>query len=191
MQFIFSILSLVAIVGFVVWWGLNGTPVDAPTQVTPTTEVTPTETQNPITAPIKQAEEVKQLIESSNLISLDLSEKGLKKVPDYVFARTDLEFLDLSNNELTGALQAEVRHLQSLKKLDLSGNKFTGVPAEVGQLKNLEILDLSNNVLTGLPYELGNLSNLKILDLSGNHYSEADLTIIQKSLPVSVEIKTN
>src|SRR3989338_4309780 len=43
--------------------------------------------------------------------TLDLSGQRLTKVPDYVFTRTDIEVLDLSDNRLTGALQAEVRHL--------------------------------------------------------------------------------
>ena len=121
---------------------------------------------------------------------LNLSGQGLTKAPAYIFTRTDIEELDLSNNSLDGALQAEVRHLQNLRVLNLSNNKFTGVPAEVGQLKNLEVLDLSNNQLTGLPYELGNLSKLKLLDVSGNAYSEADLAKIQASLPSSTVIKT-
>ncbi len=121
---------------------------------------------------------------------LNLSGQGLTKAPSYIFARTDIEELNLSNNSLDGSLQAEVRHLQNLKVLNLSNNKFTGVPAEVGQLKNLEVLDLSNNQLTGLPYELGNLSKLKLLDLSGNAYSEADLAKIRASLPSSTVIKT-
>jgi len=121
---------------------------------------------------------------------LDLSGQGLTKAPNYIFARTDIEELNLSNNVLDGALQAEIRHLQNLKVLNLSNNTFTGVPAEIGQLKNLEVLDLSNNKLTGLPYELGNLSKLKLLDISGNAYSEADLAKIRASLPASTVIKT-
>jgi len=122
---------------------------------------------------------------------LDLSGRGLTKAPEYIFNRADIEKLDLSDNELGGALQAEVRHLQKLRVLDLSNNKFTGVPAEIGQLKNLEVLDLSDNLLTGLPYELGNLSKLRLLDLSGNDYSEADLLRIRGTLPLSTIIKTN
>ncbi len=126
----------------------------------------------------------------ANAPALDLSGQGLTKVSGDVFKRTELIHLDLSHNNLTGALQAEVRHLQELQFLDLSNNKFTGVPAEVGQLKNLEILNLSNNQLTGLPYELGNLSKLRVLDISGNAYSTADLEVIKKSLPASTQIKT-
>ena len=122
--------------------------------------------------------------------SLDLSNTGLKKVPMDVFSKVALESLDVSNNQLEGSLQAEIRHLQKLKILDLSNNKFSGVPAEIGQLQSLEVLNLSNNQITGLPYELGNLSNLKFLDLSGNQYSEADLAIIRKTLPKDTVVKT-
>lgn len=127
-------------------------------------------------------------VKDDNETVLDLSAKGLTKVSTDVFTQTELTELDLSNNQLTGALQAEVRHLQKLKVLDLSDNQFTGVPAEIGQLKSLEILDLSNNKLTGLPNELGNLSSLKQLNLSGNAYSEADLINIRKNLPATTII---
>jgi len=119
---------------------------------------------------------------------LDLSGQNLKRVPNEVFEKTNLEELDLSDNEIEGAIQAEVRHLTKLRVLDLSNNKMTGLPAEVGQLHYLEELNLSNNEFTGLPYELGNLKKLKILDISGNSYSELDLNRIQEQLPVGVSI---
>jgi len=120
---------------------------------------------------------------------LDLSGRGLAKVPADVFSKTYLEELDLSGNQLTGAMPAEIRFLQNLRILNLSGNRMTGVPAEVGQLSKLEVLDLANNQLTGLPYELGNLKNLKVLRLSGNDYSKQDLEVIKKGLPASVLIE--
>ena len=98
--------------------------------------------------------EEKEEVVTGNVI--DLSGQGLTKAPDNIFSKTSTEELNLSNNNLSGSLQAEVRHLQALKVLNLSTNKFTGVPAEVGQLKNLEVLNHPNNNLTGLPYELGN-----------------------------------
>jgi len=122
--------------------------------------------------------------------SLNLSNTGLTKAPEYIFKQTNLKSLDLSSNKLEGALQAEVRLLRNLRTLNLSNNKFSGVPAEVGQLRNLEVLNLSNNLITGLPHELANLSNLKFLDLSGNFYSEVDLAIIKKGLPFTTVIKT-
>lgn len=120
--------------------------------------------------------------------TLDLSNQNLTKVPDSVFNKTNLEVLNVSNNQLTGALQAEIRKLQNLRVLNASNNRMTGVPAEIGQLQNLEVLDLSNNSLTGLPNELGNLKNLKTLNISGNNYSEADLNGIIEKLPSTVTI---
>ena len=114
---------------------------------------------------------------------LDLSGQGLTSIPSYVFGKTNLSELNVSHNNLTGAIQAEIRHLGNLKILNASYNQMTGVPAEVGQLQKLEILDLSYNQLTGLPNELGNLKNLKTLNLAGNSYSQQDLDQIRAKLP--------
>lgn len=99
--------------------------------------------------------------------------------------------LDLSGKGLSGSLKAEIRQLSELRELDISNNKFTGLPAEVGQLSKLERLDLSNNPLTGLPHELGNLHDLQMLDLRGTQYSKYDLDIIKSGLPLSVQILTD
>lgn len=143
-----------------------------------------------ITAPIDAAREAVNQIESRGSASIDLSNQGLTKVPEYVFDRTDATSLDVSYNALTGALQAEIRKLKNLRTLDLSHNTFTGVPAEVGQLTQLETLDLSYNPITGLPNEIGNLKNLKTLDLRGTEYSKFDLDIIRKALPTTTLILT-
>lgn len=121
---------------------------------------------------------------------MDLSGRNLERIPENVFSRTELESLDVSNNRLSGAIQAEIRHLRNLKVLNASDNQLTGIPAEIGQLVNLEVLDFSDNELTGLPYELGNLKNLRIFDISGNEYSEQDLEIISERLPHTVNIIT-
>lgn len=125
-------------------------------------------------------------IANSNI--LDLSNRQLARVPNDVFNQTNLVELNISNNQLTGSLQAEIRHLQNLQVLKASNNQMTGVPAEIGQLLKLEVLDLSNNQLTGLPNELGNLKNLKTFNISGNKYSEQDLQGIIARLPASVHV---
>ena len=120
--------------------------------------------------------------------TLNLSNRGLTSIPSYVFFQTSLQGLNVSHNRLTGAIQAEIRHLSNLRMLDASYNEMTGVPAEIGQLQKLEVLNLSNNKLTGLPYELGNLKNLKTLNLSGNSYSVQDLNRIKSDLPPTTVI---
>ncbi len=131
---------------------------------------------------------VKVINQESINDKLDLSSKKLEKIPEYVFENKSLKELDVSSNNISGAIQSQIQGLKSLKTLNASNNKMTGIPAEVGQLENLEILDLSNNQLTGLPYELGNLKNLKTLNISGNNYSEADLEVILENLSENVNI---
>ncbi|MFH1047117.1 MAG: leucine-rich repeat domain-containing protein [Patescibacteria group bacterium] len=120
---------------------------------------------------------------------INLSGQGLAKVPEDILRRADVTSLNLSDNALEGSLPAEIRHMTSLRVLNVSGNLMTGVPAEIGQLQNLRTLDLSDNMLTGLPYELGNLQNLELLDISGNEYSEADLERIEAELPATTVIR--
>ncbi len=184
---ILGVLAITVVV-FFVW---SNTSV-APTQDTAVpgekAEVKDAETQNESVTPVVTTGTGGAKATAAHM--LILAHTGLTKVPNDVFTQTDLLTLDLSNNNLTGSLQAEVRHLTQLRTLNLSYNQFTGVPAEVGQLKDLEYLDLSHNQLTGLPYELGNLSNLKQLVLTGNNYAKADLEIIKKSLPSTTKIIT-
>jgi len=119
---------------------------------------------------------------------LDLASIGLVKVPASVFAQTDIERLDLSDNGLEGSLPSEIGNLKALKVLNLRHNYFTGLPAEVGQLTELQILDLSHKRLTSLPHELGNLQKLQLLYLTGNDISEADLAVIRAALPTTTVI---
>jgi Leucine-rich repeat (LRR) protein len=70
-------------------------------------------------------------------VTLNLSRKGLSKIDMSVFDKTELTELDVSNNNLTGALPSQIGKLKNLKILNASNNQMTGVPAEIGQLINL------------------------------------------------------
>lgn len=118
----------------------------------------------------------------TNAKNLNLSGQNLKSIPEYVFSMTQLENLDLSNNELTGAPQSQIGNLTNLKTLNLKNNNLTVLPAELGRLSSLVSLDVSDNRLTGLPLEIGDLNNLKNLDVSGNDYSKDDLNKITAKL---------
>ncbi len=120
---------------------------------------------------------------------LDISNHKLTKLPNYVLQETALEELNISNNQIAGALPAEIKNLKNLKILNMSNNLMTDIPAEIGQLQNLVSLNLANNLFTGLPLELGNLKNLQTLIISGNNYSEKDLNIIKNQLPSTVHIQ--
>ena len=105
---------------------------------------------------------------------LDLSSNQLSgEIPAELANLAHLEDLDLSSNQLSGEIPAELANLSNLEDLDLSDNQLSGeIPAELGNLSNLEDLGLSENQLGGeIPAELANLSNLEDLDLSDNQLS--------------------
>lgn len=112
----------------------------------------------------------------------DYSGKGLTAFPKDLLKDKSITVLNLSNNDLTGSIPAEIHDLTNLVELNLSNNRMTGIPAEVGQLRNLKILNYANNNITGLPNELGNLTQLEVLDLSGNNVSQQDLAQIRSKL---------
>ena len=115
--------------------------------------------------------------------TVSMTDKGLTQFPKEVLNDKSIVVLDLSGNELTGSLPAEIKNLSNLEVLNVSSNKMTGIPAEIGQLKKLRVLNYANNQITGLPMELGNLAQLQVFDISGNDYSKQDLQKIQQKLP--------
>ena len=84
---------------------------------------------------------------------------------------SNLTFLSLSDNQLTGALPPELSSLTELSSLYLGGNQLTGeIPRWLGNLDQLVILTVNDNQFTGsVPPELGNLiPGLEELFLAGN-----------------------
>ena len=94
---------------------------------------------------------------------LDLSRKGLKKVP--ALDLPNLHVLHLSNNSLT---KVPVFDLPNLRTMHLSNNLLTEVQAL--NLPNLQTLYLGNNLLTEVP--VLNLPNLQKLFLNNNQLRE-------------------
>ena len=81
--------------------------------------------------------------------------------------------MDLSRNQLSGVIPAELGQLTRLRQMSLSGNRLSGsIPPELGQLTRLKTLRLSGNQLSGsIPTALGQLTRLKRLFLDGNQLS--------------------
>ncbi|KAG5553483.1 hypothetical protein RHGRI_011381 [Rhododendron griersonianum] len=84
----------------------------------------------------------------------------------------NLDYLDLSMNELSGPIPPQISSLP-LVYLDLSINNFSGnIPPEIGLLTNLEILHFLENQLEGsIPREIGQLKSLSELALYTNYLS--------------------
>ena len=98
-------------------------------------------------------------------------------MPAQLATLTELRYLDLSGNQLRGAIPPELGDLSplGLVSLDLSANQLNGtIPAELGDLSSLNVLHLNDNQLTGeIPAELGDLGSLTDLSLGNNGLSGA------------------
>jgi len=105
-----------------------------------------------------------------NLKRLHLEGGNFGSIPKEIGLLTNLEFLWLPHNELTGTISGEIGKLTKLKSLNLNGNKLQGqLPAEIGDLSLLENMELYNNQLDGtIPTTLARLSRLENLWLNKN-----------------------
>lgn len=81
--------------------------------------------------------------------------------------------MDLSNNELSGVIPAEIGDLPKVKVMNLSHNFLSSsIPSSFSNLKAIESLDLSYNMLHGsIPYQLTSLTFLGVFDVSHNNLS--------------------
>ncbi|MBN1431118.1 MAG: leucine-rich repeat domain-containing protein [Anaerolineae bacterium] len=80
--------------------------------------------------------------------------------------------LELTNNNLLGALPPEIGHLNELRMLWLDHNQLSKIPSTIGQLVKLQDLALSDNQLVVLPAEIGRLTQLQMLYLNDNRLQE-------------------
>src|ERR1035438_1474007 len=90
-------------------------------------------------------------------------------------ARRD-KILNLVNLGLD-AVPDEIRGLNGIQFLNLSGNNIRELPEWIGELDEINVISLSNNRLTSLPSQIGSLGNLLGLAVGGN-----DLATLPKSL---------
>ncbi|KAL0348087.1 UNVERIFIED_CONTAM: putative LRR receptor-like serine/threonine-protein kinase [Sesamum angustifolium] len=102
------------------------------------------------------------------------------------FKWSNLLYLDLSENQLSGEFFTDLSHAQSLKHLNLAYNRFTKQQFfQVDMLTNLEYLNLSGTNLIGqIPSNISSLVSLRTLDLSKNHLSNHIPPILGKNLKV-------
>ncbi|XP_059660853.1 putative receptor-like protein kinase At3g47110 [Cornus florida] len=84
---------------------------------------------------------------------------------------SQLQFLDISDNEFGGMLPHSITNLSTqLTRLLVGGNSISGsIPKEIENLFNLNVLSMDHNFLTGnIPASVAKLSSLKRLHLEAN-----------------------
>jgi len=111
-----------------------------------------------------------------NIISIDLSENELTKLPKLT-KNTKLEKFICRKNQLDTANFDFFP--PSIVEIDLSANQITTLHGKPSSIPALEALNVSDNKLNELPCELCTLTKLK-LDASGNHHLKLP---IQFSIP--------
>ncbi|KAG2690336.1 hypothetical protein I3760_09G181200 [Carya illinoinensis] len=122
----------------------------------------------------------------TNLRYLDLGANKISgSIPPEIGMLKNLTTLYLYSNMLIGPIPSAIGHLTNLKYLDLRRNKISGsIPPEIGMLNNLTSLSLGSNMLVGpIPTTLGHLTNLESLDLSQNK--------INGSIPPEIRMLNN
>ncbi|XVF78877.1 hypothetical protein PTKIN_Ptkin14bG0172700 [Pterospermum kingtungense] len=112
-----------------------------------------------------------------NLLSmeiLDLSNNNLNgAIPECLYSEImELSVLDLSNNKLNGNIPNVFPESNTLWTLQLSNNDFDGpLPKSLVNCQNLEVLNLGNNKINDtFPLWLGTLPRLQVLVLRANYF---------------------
>ncbi|KAF3618040.1 Serine/threonine-protein kinase BRI1-like 1 [Capsicum annuum] len=126
---------------------------------------------NRLTGELPSTFKLCSLLFSLNLGNNELSGDFLNTV---IGSLTNLRYLYLSFNNITGHVPKSLVNCTRLQVLDLSSNEFTGhVPSEFCLAASgfpLETMLLASNYLTGtVPKQLGHCRNLRKIDLSFNN----------------------
>ncbi|XP_047949629.1 receptor-like protein EIX1 [Salvia hispanica] len=82
----------------------------------------------------------------------------------------NLNYLDLSNNQLEGEVPNCWENMPNLETLNLANNNFSGdIPLSLGDIYRLTILRMHSNNLSGeLPNSLRHCQRLRFIDVEGN-----------------------
>ena len=119
---------------------------------------------------------------------IDLSQNNLQgAIPDELWQLTAMAYLDLRlNQELTGTIPTQIGQLTALTWLSLSGIQLSGtIATQFGLLSDLRYLYLSHNELTGtIPTQLGQLTGLRALYMHENQLTGS----IPATLPQSTDL---
>ena len=107
---------------------------------------------------------------------MDFRSAGLKYVPLQIFEFNQLNWLQLSQNDII-SIPREIGKLSNLKTLRLFSNVIKSFPSEIGYLSNLTVLDAGKNQLSSLCPQICDCNSLTELNLQWNNIEELPLNI--------------
>ncbi|KAI3517532.1 hypothetical protein L1887_16747 [Cichorium endivia] len=129
---------------------------------------------------------------------LDLSSNNFHGGLPRNFNKPDLDFLDLSYNNLSGTLDqflcSGIQEPQQLRVLNLANNNMSGgLPECWMNWESLVILNLEKNKFSGkIPLTLGNISSLESLDIRNNKLAgEIPVSLLNSKSLLLVELAEN
>ncbi|KAK6915229.1 Leucine-rich repeat-containing N-terminal, plant-type [Dillenia turbinata] len=113
-----------------------------------------------------------QLSSLTSVTNFDLSNNNLKGDIPYQLP-PNAHRIDLSKNSFSGMVPYSISQMSDLERLNLGNNQLNNQLNDMfGQLKKLTVLDLSYNSFSGnLPQSFKSLSSLKKLHLQNNQFS--------------------
>lgn len=129
-----------------------------------------------------------------NLSDMNLAHNLLSSSIPTEIGGMSLGLLEISDNQLTGALPSELGKLSKLGILNATQNAFHGIlPSQMGKLRQLAYLNIQSNHFSGsLSDALASLTNLKFIDLSHNLFSGSIPTWIDKLVSVeTIDVRNN
>ncbi|KAK2735502.1 cell morphogenesis protein [Colletotrichum kahawae] len=111
-------------------------------------------------------------------VTIDLSRKGIQKLPDEVvdIIKNELERLALSHNQVS-SFPTRFSECTSLRYLNVRNNQIREFPLPLCDLRSLEILDLSKNKLRALPPDIVKLASLKVFSVQKNRIEELPVAL--------------
>lgn len=104
-------------------------------------------------------------------LSINLTDNNLNGfIPEEIGLISNLEYLLLGNNKLTGKIPDSICQLIHLNIIDLDHNELEGyIPSDIGLLKKLVTFNVTDNHLNGsIPQSIGKLVNLETFYIDGN-----------------------
>ncbi|XP_061996616.1 receptor-like protein EIX2 [Rosa rugosa] len=112
----------------------------------------------------------------TELVSVSLTNAGISgPIPEeWVFKiSSQIQWLDLSSNQISGKLPFRFNSFPNLSSIVLSHNQFDGtIPSSICSIQSLWYLALNNNQLSGeFPKEWSLWSNIDLVDVSNNNMS--------------------